>query len=204
MDIRTALIGFPSRTHLGSADASAIPCSGLLKTTPSSGGGHARGRGSRRFMTTEGKGAHWLQGWDTDEMDDNSRRVPGSPLNSQERALLELLCSGNWPGTKEARQQAARAHWGGLAFDDCDDFLIEVSEHPNLPRIPPHPGGPFASLEVLEGETLLGHLNLWAPDGVLHSVDFMTFGASDQRLPPVEQLGSEPFAFWLDSNPVAE
>lgn len=150
-------------------------------------------------MQPDAHGARQWQGWDTDPMDHNTRRIPGSALSPHERILLQRLCSGDWPGAKEARQQAVHARWGGLQFDDCEDFLIEVSEDLNLEKIPTHPGGPFASLEVCEDEVLLGHLDLWAPDGVLHSVDYMTFDAPDRLLPAVEQLGSIPFASWFDA-----
>lgn len=155
-------------------------------------------------MQLETHGASRWQGWDTDPMDHYTRRIPGSPLSPHERILLQRLCSGDWPGAKQARQQAVHAHWGGLQFDDCEDFLIEISEGLNLEKIPPHPGGPFASLEVYEDEVLLGHLDLWAPDGVLHSVDYMTFDAPDRLLPAVEQLGSVPFASWLDADATDE
>lgn len=126
-------------------------------------------------------------------MNHHSLRVPGDPLNPRERALLDILCSGTWRGTSEARQQLAHARWGGLEFDDCECFLIDVPEELDLPRIPKRSGGPFATVEVLDGETALGHLNLWAVDGLLHSVDYMTFDAPDEKLPAVELLGDGPF-----------
>ena len=94
---------------------------------------------------------------------------------------------------KEAREQAAQARWGGLGFGECECFLIDVPEDLNLSRIPSRSGGPFATLDVTDGETALGHLNLWIADGVLHSVDYMTFDAPDERLPALEMLGDGPF-----------
>ena len=126
-------------------------------------------------------------------MNHDSRRAPGDPLSLHERALLELLCSGTWHGTVEARQQLAHARWGGLQFDDCECFLVEVPEHLDLPRIPKRSGGPFATVEVPDEETALGHLNLWVVDGLLHSVDYMTFDAPDEKLPALELLGDGPF-----------
>lgn len=126
-------------------------------------------------------------------MIDDPRRVPGDPLSPHERALLERLCSGTWRGTSEALQQLAHARWGGLEFDDCECFLVEVPEDLDLPRIPQRSGGPFATVDVLDGNTALGHLNLWAVDGRLHSVDYMTFDGPDEKLPAVELLGDEPF-----------
>lgn len=46
-------------------------------------------------------------------MEDDSRRMPGSPLSAHERVLLDLLCSDSWPEMKEAREQAVHARWGG-------------------------------------------------------------------------------------------
>lgn len=126
-------------------------------------------------------------------MEDDSRRIPGSPLNAHESALLDRLCSGTWPGMKEAREQAAHASWGGREIDGCDCFLIDVPEELNLARIPKHSSGPFATLDVTDGDTALGHLNLWISDGVLDSVDYMTFDAPDEHLPALELLGSAPF-----------
>ena len=126
-------------------------------------------------------------------MNHGSRRVPGDPLSPHERALLDILCSGTWPGTSEARQQLTHARWGGLEFDECECFLIDVPEELDLPKIPKRSGGPFATVEVLDGETALGHLNLWAVDGLLHSVDYMTFDAPDEQLPGLEKISAEPF-----------
>ncbi|GAA1874233.1 hypothetical protein GCM10009715_21180 [Paeniglutamicibacter psychrophenolicus] len=126
-------------------------------------------------------------------MNHDSRRVPGDPLSTHERALLELLCSGTWHGTIEARRQLAHARWGGLEFDDCECFLVVVPEDLDLPRIPKRSGGPFSTVEVHDGESALGHLNLWSVDGLLHSVDYMTFDAPDEHLPAVELLGDGPF-----------
>src|SRR4051812_34056605 len=126
-------------------------------------------------------------------MTHDPRRVPGDPLSPHERALLAVLCSGTWHGTREARQQLVHARWGGLEFDGCECFLVEVPADLALPRIPKHSGGPFATVDVSDGNTALGHLNLWVEDGLLHSVDYMTFDAPDEHLPAVELLGDGPF-----------
>lgn len=127
-------------------------------------------------------------------MKNDPRRMPGDPLSPHERALLEILCSGKWPGTTEAREQAAHARWGGREFDECECFLVDIPGHLNLPRIPKRSGGPFATVDVHDGDVALGHLNLWAVDGLLHSVDYMTFDVPDERLPAMEQLGDGPFS----------
>ncbi|MFJ2619791.1 hypothetical protein [Glutamicibacter sp. NPDC087344] len=141
--------------------------------------------------------------WDTDLVDSNNRRMIGSRLTPNEILLLERLSSGDWAGSRQAPQQAAYDSWGGLQFEDCEDFLIDIPEHLNLDKIPSLPGGPFSILEVFEEKLFLGHLELWVLDGVLHSVDYITFGAPDRILPEVHQLASSPFASWLDSDDVS-
>ena len=128
-------------------------------------------------------------------MERDTRRMLGDELNAHERALPDLLCSGNWRGTSEARQQAAHARWGGWQFDECECFLVDVPEDLNLARVPSRSGGPFATLDVVDGDTLLGHLNLWQANGVIHSVDYMPFDASDERLPVLEQIVGGPFGW---------
>lgn len=98
-----------------------------------------------------------------------------------------------WRGTSEARRQLALARWGGLEFDACECFLVEVPEDLGLRRIPQRSGGPFATVDVRDGNTALGHLNLWAVDGRLHSVDYMTFDAPGGKLPAVALIGNRPF-----------
>ncbi len=101
-------------------------------------------------------------------------RQPGSPLTADELALLERICAGTWPGAKEARAQLVLARWGGKDHDDAC-FLIDVSAARHVPRIPPHHGGPVATLDVVDGDEELGQLQLWVEDGRLRSLDYSTF-----------------------------
>lgn len=94
---------------------------------------------------------------------------------------------------KEAREQATHVRWGGQEVDGCDCFLVDAPEELSLARIPKHSGGLFVSIDVTDGDTALGHLNLWISGGVLHSVDYMTFDAPDEHLPVLELLGDAPF-----------
>lgn len=140
-------------------------------------------------------------------------RVPGTALTSLEKDLLVRLCSGDWKGSREAAQQAQVAQWGGREFTECECFLISVPRDAtvsdgtlsggsvlgldvpggSLPLVPKHSGGPFSSIEVFDGGECIGHLNLWVEDGLLHSLDFMTFGEPDEVLPQLENLGPTPF-----------
>lgn len=129
----------------------------------------------------------------------NPRRLLGGPLSLHERVILELLCAGNRAGTKVARQPAAHARWGGQKFDDCEDYTIEIPADLTLGKIPPHPSGPFASIEVINLESLLGQLSHWAQEGNLRSADVRAFVASDQLLPAVNRLCVSSFAPWLGS-----
>lgn len=111
-----------------------------------------------------------------------------------ELALLERLCSGDWVGCQQAREQVGAARWAGFGYDGCECFLIEVADADNQPVIPGNVGGPFSSVEVFNGDECVGHLNLWVVDGLLHSVDFMPFDLPDTALPPLASLAAHPFA----------
>jgi hypothetical protein len=118
-------------------------------------------------------------------------RQPGSPLTGHERALLDRICVGTWPGAREARAQLAHARWGGKSHDDAC-FLIDVSAARHLPRIPPHDGGPIAALGVVDGDKGLGVLELWVEDGRLASLDYSTFSeTSTDVLPELHQIAEE-------------
>ncbi|GEM_PF-2030023 len=135
-------------------------------------------------------------------------RVPGTALTSLEKDLLVRLCSGDWKGSREAAQQVHVAQWGGREFTECECFLISVPRDATVadgtapdgtvadatvPLVPKHSGGPFSSIEVFDGDECIGHLNLWVEDGLLHSLDFMTFGEPDEVLPRLENVGQTPF-----------
>ncbi|MFE5309262.1 hypothetical protein [Isoptericola sp. NPDC056605] len=115
-------------------------------------------------------------------------RAPGTALTSHERALLERVCAGSWRGAAEARAQLAHARWGGKDHEGDACFLLDVPAVPGLPRIPPHEGGPIASLEVLDGDDGLGVLELWVEDGRLYSLDYSTFGDDTVEVLPDVRL----------------
>jgi len=116
-------------------------------------------------------------------------RRPGAPLTAHERALLERLCAGAWPGAPQARAQLPAARWGGKDHDGDACFLVDVAPGAGLPDIPPHGGGPIATLDVVDGSEALGLLELWVRDGRLHSVDYSTFAeTAATALPEMDQL----------------
>lgn len=125
---------------------------------------------------------------------DRTERVPGGPLTSHEKALLERLCAGEWKGSVEAREQLVHARWGGYSVGDCECFLVDVPQDIGLPLVPKFSGGPFAlaSVECKDGES--GLLELWVVNGLLHSVDYMPLDGNDgEMLPALEHLVGEPF-----------
>ncbi|GAA1993985.1 hypothetical protein GCM10009718_34730 [Isoptericola halotolerans] len=120
---------------------------------------------------------------------DGAPRRPGAPLTPHETALLERICAGTWRGAAEARAQLAHARWGGKDHEGDACFVLDVPTEVGLPRIPPHDGGPIAELEVADGETPLGMLELWVEDGVLHSLDYSTYGDDTvETLPGLHQI----------------
>lgn len=119
----------------------------------------------------------------------HATRRHGASLTPHESALLERICAGNWRGAEEARAQLVHARWGGKAHDGDACFLIEVPARADVPRIPSHPGGPITTLDVVDGDTSLGMLELWVEDGRLHSMDYSTFSdTAGEELPEVHQL----------------
>lgn len=118
------------------------------------------------------------------------------PLTRHELALLKRICAGAWPGADEARAQLRHARWGGKDHEGDACFLIEVAADAVLPRMPVHHGGPVATLDVVDGDAVLGLLELWVQDGRLYSLDYSTFGdATGEALPAVSQVdGSTPQA----------
>lgn len=113
-------------------------------------------------------------------------RAVGSAFSAKEKALLDLLCSGDHPYRELARDQLRVASWGGYQLDECDCFLISVPRLPKTARIR-HGGGPFSVADVSRAGEDLGQLDLWVVDGYLHSVDYMTY--DDHELMP--DLGAD-------------
>ncbi|WP_404286039.1 hypothetical protein [Glutamicibacter arilaitensis] len=101
-------------------------------------------------------------------------RSNGEELSQAERGILALLCSGTDAESAKARQQLQFARWDGFQFDECECFLIAVTNRTNCSRIS-HVGGPFSSATVMQNEIALGHLDLWIVDGYLQSLDYMPF-----------------------------
>lgn len=126
-------------------------------------------------------------------MERDSGRMPGGEFGAYEWALPDLLCSGDWQVTREIRQQAAHAQWGGWKFDECGCSLAVAPDDPNLARIPPRSGGPFATLEVIDGDIIPGDLNLWEGNGVIDPVDYMPFDSRDEGLSLLEQTVGRAF-----------
>jgi hypothetical protein len=125
-------------------------------------------------------------------MDDESGRATrplGAPLTPHEAALLERICAGTWRGAEEARAQLVHARWGGKDHDGDACFCIDVPAEADVPRIPPHGGGPIAVLDVVSGDETLGLLQLWVDDGRLYSLDYSTFDDTGaEALPEVGQV----------------
>lgn len=119
----------------------------------------------------------------------NTTRHAGALLTPHESALLERICAGTWNGSEEARAQLVHARWGGKDHEGDACFLIDIPAEADVPRIPPHEGGPIATLAVVEGDTHLGLFELWVNAGRIHSLEYPTYSdTSDEALPEVHQL----------------
>lgn len=122
---------------------------------------------------------------------DRLARTTGSPLTDHERALLERMCAGDWPGAAQARAQLAHARWGGKDHDGDACFLVDIPASVDVPAIPPHNGGPIATLGVVADGVSLGTLELWVNHGRLHSLDYSTFDDADVDLPKLHYLDDQ-------------
>jgi hypothetical protein len=71
-----------------------------------------------------------------------------------------------------------------LRSDGGACFLVAVPAGADVPTIPPHVGGPIATLEVAAGDEPLGLLELWVEDSRLHSLDYNTLGDRAGETPP--------------------
>lgn len=114
------------------------------------------------------------------------------PLTKGQRAVLELLCAGDWPGAAAARSQLAVAKYAGRSHpgdDNCFDIKV-LGEVPLIEG----PGGPVYGMIAYDGEEPVGMLDLWVENGRLSSLEHSWFTESPGPLPAPEQLraGSPP------------
>jgi hypothetical protein len=125
-------------------------------------------------------------------MDDalpNAARKVGTPLTPLESALLARICAGSWRGSEEARAQLLHARWGGKDHHGDACFVIDIPAGTDLPLIPPHGGGPIATLAVIDEDVHLGLLELWVDEGRIRSLEYPTWGDTCcEKLPEVQQL----------------
>lgn len=127
-----------------------------------------------------------------DDLHADATRRPGDQLTAHEAAVLARLCAGTWAGSERARAQLERARWGGKEHDGEACFLVDVPVDEDVPRIPPHAGGPIATLDVAENGEPLGQLELWVEDGRLHSADYSAFTEEKNEVLPELRLIGEP------------
>lgn len=117
-----------------------------------------------------------------------SETVP-RPLTPHERAILDLLLGGDFPGAAELRVQAERVQVVARCGCGCDSYDVGLTD-PDVPRAD-FPNGPIPQeLAVTDPDgTYYGSIIMLAHNGVLSYLDFHTW---DDRpltgLPPVEHL----------------
>lgn len=111
------------------------------------------------------------------------------PLTPHERAILDLLLGGDFPGAAEFRTQAEHVQVVATCGCGCDSYDVGLTD-PDAPRAD-LPNGPILQeLAVTDPDgTYYGSIIMLACDGVLSYLDFHTW---DDRalsgLPPMEHL----------------
>jgi hypothetical protein len=111
------------------------------------------------------------------------------PLTPHERAILDLLLDGQFPGAAELRVQAEHLQVVATCGCGCDSYDIGLTD-PDVPRAD-LPNGPIPQeLTVTDPDgTCYGSIIMLAHNGVLTYLDFHTW---DDRpltgLPPIEHL----------------
>lgn len=111
------------------------------------------------------------------------------PLTGHERAILDLLLGGTFPGSAELRTQAEHVQVSAVCGCGCESYDVIVTD-PGAPRAPLSNGPIPQELSVTRPDgTFYGSIIMLAFDGVLGYLDFHTW---DDRpltgLPPVEHL----------------
>lgn len=108
------------------------------------------------------------------------------PLTRHERAILDLLLNGDFPGAAEFRVQAERVQVVATCGCGCGSYDVGLTD-PDLPRaeLPDRPI--LQKLAVTDPDgTYYGSIIMLAHDGVLAYLDFHTW---DDRavsgLPPM-------------------
>ncbi|MCF4121737.1 hypothetical protein L1785_12160 [Antribacter sp. KLBMP9083] len=111
------------------------------------------------------------------------------PLSGHERAILDLLLSGDFPGSAKLRTQAESVQVSAACGCGCGSYDVDVTD-PHAPRAP-LPDGPIPQeLSVTDPDgTLYGSIIMLAQDGLLAYLDFHTWDdRSISGLPPLEHL----------------
>lgn len=117
-----------------------------------------------------------------------AERAP-RPLTPHERAILDLLLDGDFPGAAEFRVQAEHVQVVATCGCGCDSYDVRLTG-PGVPRAD-LPNGPIPQeLTVTDPDgTYYGAIVMLAHSGVLSYLNFHTW---DDRpltdLPPVERL----------------
>lgn len=110
-------------------------------------------------------------------------------MTPHERAVLDLLLDGDFPGAAAFRAQAEHAQVGAMCQCGCGSYDVEVTE-PTAPRADVPNGLIPQELEVTDlGGTFYGAIIMFVRDGRLSYLDYHTW---DDRpltgLPPVKHL----------------
>lgn len=119
-----------------------------------------------------------------------AERAP-RPLTPHERAILDLLLDGDFPGAAEFRVQAEHVQVVATCGCGCDSYDVRLTG-PGVPRAD-LPNGPIPQeLTVTDPDgTYYGAIVMLAHSGVLSYLNFHTW---DDRpltdLPPVERLSA--------------
>lgn len=115
-------------------------------------------------------------------------RLP-RPLTPHERAILDLLLGGDFPGAAEFRTQAEHVQVVATCGCGCDSYDVGLTDL-DVPRADLPNGLIPQELAVTEPNgTYYGSIIMLTHDGVLSYLDFHTWDdRSLSGLPPMEHL----------------
>lgn len=109
-------------------------------------------------------------------------------LTDRERAILELLTAGDYPGSDAARAQIRHATHTGQWSPGDPSFNIRIDESSPRMEIPdgilPSSDRPVIGVNGSAG----GGVMLWVADGRIDTFECYWFLDEDRRLPSLDQV----------------
>jgi len=112
------------------------------------------------------------------------------PLTAHERAVLEYLLAGDFPGLPQLRAQLPHAKYNGTWVPGSAEFFVHVDRTKCEPYVPTAPvrGGPYVEASVGE----IGELGIWLEDdGYLNSLEYSWYTEEMPiELPTLDQIGT--------------